>query len=268
MITISNGLGKLPGGGTNVKPPRSFFGRLLRSVVKLALDAVENYGIIGSFIADEIRSEINDEWLNRQSDLTLKTYEPTIDEEKKILNFMTLKFIPFYKNIVSSLEFSLSISDIDIQLEGINTALAKMCVVSEYYSKNEVNGLSDGAVNYRKEAIDECFNYINKIIYQVILANQNSFELVNTSIIPNSTDFLPLNITASNYSCQKYIKTSTKIGSQNENLLDVNSIVDPTITYQNTEKNNSNSGVWITLFVTGAILISILSNTNNETKKE
>lgn len=258
MIT-SSGLGKLPGGGTNVRPPRSFFGRLLRGIVKIALEVVENSGPIGNLIADEIRSEINSSWLNKTTS-DFKAYEPTLAEENKILSFMNTKFFPFYRNLVADLDDAIENTDISIQLLGINEVMAKMCVATEYISKNDTLGLSPSAISYRLDAVKECFNYINKSIYKIIATNQNSFELVSVTITPKPSDYLPLVVSGSNYKCQAYLKKNSVIASGLPTTLDVGTVTNSPSNYQTVVKNNDNSGMWLTVFVVGAVLVTVLSS--------
>lgn len=256
----THGLGKLPSGGTNV-PTRSFWGRLLRKVVNIALTIVENSGPVGSWIGGEIRDEINPDWLNR---IAYKegTYEPTPSEEAIILSFMNNKFIPFYKTLMKELDNAIANRDLNDQLIGINNVKSKMCVVSTYFANNNISGLSHDAVLYRLDTINECFNIVNKAIDSILANNANSFELVPATTVPVSAKYFPLIVPGTSFNCQNYSKIGSANLGNNQSTLEI-----PDLSNGNSQtvvKSSDNTGMWITIFVVGAVLVSVLSAKEDE----
>lgn len=129
------------------------------------------------------------------------TNDITPSEETILDNWLQNKFMPYFENLLSSIDVALSSTSLQAKMTEINKQIAKMCVIREYYLVNETRGLSQNAINVRLELINELFNPVELAIKGQlgttakanVTANQNDFN-----------GLFSLSVQGEVYSCGQY----------------------------------------------------------------
>ena len=173
-------------------------------------------------------------------------YEPTTAEASILDPWVEYKLTPFYKNLLIQIKSAFDSTSHDFQLQTINEVIMKMCVVRSYYAKYETNGLSSSAISLRSELIDNIFRPIDDMIDNSIV-NDTNVHIENYSVVINPTQFLPLNIQATSFNCEKYVNSNpTTQNTQNSPPLltsspvVINPVTNQVIPVQNSVTTNSN----------------------------
>lgn len=180
----------------------------------------------------------------------MEDYEPTTSEASILDFWVDKKLTPFYTSLLNQIKSAFANTNHDFQLQAINDAIMKMCVVRTYYTNHDIVGLSPSAINLRMKLIDTIFQPIEDMIPDSI-ANDTSVHLSTYTLNGFDTgQFLPLILQSISANCNKY--ESNNSGSQNTPLLTttpvvVNPVTNQVISSPTTAKNNSNSNTAIVL---------------------
>lgn len=181
-----------------------FWGRLftrLAGIVSHAIAAISP--ALADVFIEVYNNNAPDSFFNKSNG-----YEPTASEETILTNWTTLKFSPFHKALMVQINSIIDNASLNYaqQLEVINSVIQKMCLSKTYLQNNDTNGLSEQAIAWREDFIDEMYAPIFKII-ESILANK-ILELQDYTITNTTINFSPLtaaNVLISNAVCSHYI---------------------------------------------------------------
>ncbi len=133
-------------------------------------------------------------------------YEPSASEQTILENWVTQKFNPFYKNLVSQLSTALSNPNLQIQIASLNKVQEKLCVVHSFYATQDSAGLSPAAVAYRLELIQTLLEPIATLIDDNV---PHDYFVKSSTVNPIPADYAPLGIYGSAYPCQSFVKTGS-----------------------------------------------------------
>lgn len=235
--------------GATAPKKRSFFGRLWRGAVKLAI------GIIPGDFAEEILEAFNVD-LNR-----VEVYD--IDDSGNLLlsdvenaaieNWLVNSFAPKYKAMLEKGNQLFATTDANLQISLINQLNNELAVLKEYLKWDNPK-LSPGAEEKRNEVVTELIEEIEHLIYKTIDAAETEYIAENVTVESSTPLLFPI------ISYIRFQATATNYRLGNVVLPTDLTPIDTTnpISSDNTEKSKSNGLLTLGAIAFGGIILGKL----------
>lgn len=176
-----------------------FWGKFVRGLAQIVNDAIGGVPIVGGAIKNALQDYIdNDSYWNWRVEETLTP------AERDILTLWTTNVLtPFITVLANDLSTALQNQNFAIQLNGINLALRRICLLKSYFLTSQTKGLSPDAVTARMELITEVLTPIDTLIGET-LATKPGLNFLSKSTPFSMAEFTGIITSANSYSCNQY----------------------------------------------------------------
>lgn len=206
-------------------------GRWLKKAINYVVDSAETYVNVKTL--DFLKSSIS-EWKAELTSIidanttggfwnrlpfanadqpTVNTQEPTAYEESILDAWVNNKFTPYFRKIAMALDTALAGTNVKTQIAQINSVMAQMCIVQQYYLVNETAGLSANAVNVRMQLIKELFKPLESLIIEELGSP------FTATVVANQADFAGLfqnTVQGQQYSCKQFSASQVSAGGTSQ----------------------------------------------------
>lgn len=197
---VSTGVIGLVQGAT--KPERSFFGRLWRGAVRVAIQAIP--GELAEALLEAFGASIDE--ISRGSIYVAEDGTALISDVENIAieNWITRSFAPKYKAMVEKATVLMQTTNAQLQLKLINEINNELAIVKEYLNWDNPK-LSQEAQKQRNELVTELIGHLEHIIFKAIEASPVEYIAENKAIESTAdllfpiVSFVKFQATATNY---------------------------------------------------------------------